>query len=656
MGVSEAVSERAPIQQLDDKTIGLIAAGEVVERPAQVVKELLENSIDAGATSVHVEIQRGGFDLIAVTDDGHGIAVEELPLAVNRHATSKLSGAEDLAAIGTLGFRGEALASVGAVSQLCVASRPAGASGAELSVDDGELSEVSPSGLAEGTRITVQGLFANQPARLAFQRRPATETAQVVDVLVAHALCNPEVTFRLDVDGRRILEAPATADMTDRLHDLLGGASERMISLQRPESDETAPGEERWSGWISPPDISRGRADDIHVIINGRPVAAQPFLKSIRRGYHTRLMVGRHPVCVLLLDLPADEVDVNVHPTKREVRLRNSWRVLERLERALKETLKQIPTGAEPTPDFPLGALDIPSAEPEVTKGVSEAIAPVWARAAKPKQTHFYQGSEPDVAEPADARPVSTSPLAQETLPGLDELPTAPALSSDERDLHRYAERSDAVSPLDEPEASPLEAEVTEVPEMEPLAQFADSYVLAQGDDALYVVDQHALHERIRYERLRNQMTSWESQPLIEPLPVDLSAVQAAVVDASLGRLAELGFTFTEQDGSWLLTAVPAMLVGDDRIPGFLDDLVSELQESGEDGPLASAEALADEIAFMRSCRGAVKANQSLTLAEMRRLLSDMRTIENPWACVHGRPTILKLDADQLDEHFGRHG
>ena len=181
------------IERLDGHLINQIAAGEVVERPAQVVKELLENSIDAGATSVHVEIQRGGFDLIAVTDDGHGIAVEELPLAVNRHATSKLSGAEDLAAIGTLGFRGEALASVGAVSQLCVASRPAGASGAELSVDDGALSEVSPSGLAEGTRITVQGLFANQPARLAFQRRPATETAQVVDVLVAHALCNPEV-------------------------------------------------------------------------------------------------------------------------------------------------------------------------------------------------------------------------------------------------------------------------------------------------------------------------------------------------------------------------------------------------------------------------------------------------------------------------------
>jgi DNA mismatch repair protein MutL len=191
---------------------------------------------------------------------------------------------------------------------------------------------------------------------------------------------------------------------------------------------------------------------------------------------------------------------------------------------------------------------------------------------------------------------------------------------------------------------------------MEPLAQFADSYVLAQGDGALYVVDQHALHERIRYERLRNQMTNWDSQPLIEPMPLNLSPVQTSVVQTSRERLSSLGFRFTEGDEPLALTSVPVMLAGDDSLQEFLTDLVSELQDSGDDGPLTVAEGLADEIAFMKSCRGAVKANQTLTIAEMRRLLADMSTIENPWACVHGRPTVMKLDVDTLDHHFGRHG
>ena len=649
-------SIRKPISQLDDKTIGLISAGEVVERPAQVVKELLENSVDAGATRIHIDIERGGFDLISVTDNGHGIIADELVLSVTRHATSKLSEAADLAAISTLGFRGEALASIGAVSHLKVSSRPLGDQGAGIMVEDGDVSTLEPEGMAEGTSISVRNLFANQPARLAFQRRAATETAQVVDVVVAHALCNPSVTFHLNVDGRQILETSSTDDMRDRLYDLLGASSEGMITLTSPEADKDAPGDEKWGGWISPPNISRGRSDDVHIIINGRPVAAQPFLQAIRRGYHTRLMVGRHPVAVLILELPADEVDVNVHPTKREVRLRNSWRVLERLERAIKETLKQVPTGSPATDDFPLGAIDGPkseSVEPRMTRS-----APVWATPL-PKvdptvQTSFYQGAKIEGDEEEKPRPISRSPVLQETLPGFAESPTAPALSSAERDLHRYSASGHSTSPLDEPMSA--DEKVSDVPEMEPLAQFADSYVLAQGGDALYVVDQHALHERIRYERLRHQMANWDAQPLIDPMPINLSPVQISVVETSRGRLSSLGFEFTKDEETMALISVPVMLAGDERLEEILTDIVSELQDSGEDGPLNVAENLADEIAFMKSCRGAVKANQTLTIAEMRRLLSDMETIENPWACVHGRPTVMKLDVDTLDHHFGRHG
>ncbi len=661
-GVTMVISEEITpptIVQLDDKTIGLIAAGEVVERPAQVVKELLENSVDAGATRINIEIQRGGFDLISVTDNGHGIPESELILAVTRHATSKLTDASDLAAIGTLGFRGEALASIGAVSHLKVASRPESSEGRAIVVEDGDVHAAEPEGMANGTKIEVRNLFVNQPARLAFQRRAATETAQVVDVVVSHALCNPQVSFRLTVDGRAILETPETEDMRDRLYDLLGASSEKMISLTCSDVDAEAPGEERWRGWISPPDISRGKSDDVHIIINGRPVAAQPFLQSIKRGYHTRLMVGRHPVVVLLLDLPTDEVDVNVHPTKREVRLRNSWRVLERLERAIKHTLKQVPTGEAPTREFPLGAVDGGKKQAPVTTSVSSE-APSWAnppaRVEPTMQTSFYQGAKTDSKQADKPRPTSSSPVLQETLPGLEEAPVSPALSSAERELHRHSKAGEAVSPLDEPEIETKPEVVTDVPVMEPLAQFADSYILAQGEGCLYVVDQHALHERIRYERLRNSMANWGAQPLIEPIHLDLSAVQSSVVEASRDRLGELGFEFTEGGEKLALTSVPVMLAGDSRLQGFLIDLIAELQESGEAGPLNVAENLADEIAFMKSCRGAVKANQVLSIAEMRRLLADMSTIENPWACVHGRPTVMKLDVNTLDHHFGRHG
>ena len=741
--------ERQPIVQLDDHTIGMIAAGEVVERPAQVVKELAENSVDAGSKRIVVQIERGGFDRITVSDDGGGIPESELELAPRRHATSKLSRAEDLSAIHTLGFRGEALASIGMVSRLTIQSRPPGVEGREIICVEGDVDAARACGMAEGTRIEVQGLFENQPARLAFQRRPATETASIVDVLTAQALCNPEIAFRLTVDGRLVLDTPASAEPRERLFDLLGAASDRMLTLNPPPEDEAAPGAERWSGWISPPEISRGRGDDIHIIINGRPVAAQPFLKAIRRGFHTRLMVGRHPVCVLLLDIPAAEVDVNVHPTKREVRLRNSWRVLERLERAIKETLQHIPTDITPDHGSPLSGISAtqavsdagvipdsttdrtseidgvanerqdvdsdpdaelnrdqtaevagdqtpgPTAEwtdggadeqrtDETTRGNSEAEKeePAWARlasrissASSSTEGHTSslgrssEGATADIqtkiayvpptpeseldGEERGERPLSSSPLPQQTLPGMESEPIAPALSSAERDLHRHAHAASATSPVDEPE---LEGEVdSEVPVMNPLAQFADSYILAQGADELFLVDQHALHERVRYERLRHQMTSWESVQLILPLELELTPRQKEVARANGERLTELGFRFSDSDYSGI-SAVPELLSGSKSLLAFFEDLLLDLQQSNEDSVLDSANQLQDHIAFMRSCRGAVKANQKLSLAEMRRLLADMRSITNPWACVHGRPTVLRISAHHLDSHFGRHG
>ena len=637
-----SVDDRRPILQLDDDTIGHIAAGEVVERPAQVVKELVENSIDAGSSRIRIEIERGGFDRIAVIDDGSGIPSEELELAVTRHATSKLSTATDLSAIHTLGFRGEALASIGMVSQLKVSSRVANSDGISISVHDGTKHPLEPTGIAPGTVIEVLHLFANIPARLSFQKRPATESSAIVDIVVAQALCNPTIGFTVSIDGRIVLDTPPGVEATDRLFDLIGASAERLVALQCSEDDANAPGDEEWSGWISPPELNRSKGDEIHVIINGRPVANSPFTQAIRRGYHTRLMVGRHPICVLKLDLPADEVDVNVHPTKREVRLKNSWRVLERLERAIKHTLLQLPTGSMTPDSSPIESVSVEVDSPKK----EHAPLPAWAESAQTRIT--YAGPIEKPIKKSEIR-LSESPLTQQTLPDLGIEKIAPALSSAERDLHRWCTGEHSVSPLSEP--SPLDVEVTEVPEMIPLAQFADSYILAQGADELFVIDQHALHERVRYERLRASMTSWESQELVSPILLELSASKSETLRGNMEKMGDIGFGFDEELN---LIAVPQLLLGSEKLESFISDVLSELESGAK--RLETVENLADEIAFMKSCRGAVKANQQLSLPEMRRLLADMRTIPNPWACVHGRPTVLRMSLDKLDGHFGRHG
>ncbi len=652
--------ERVAIKQLDELTIGKIAAGEVVERPAQVVKELVENSFDAGASRVRIEIERGGFDRITVIDDGHGIPAGELPLAITRHATSKLSGPDDLNQIETKGFRGEALASIGAVSELTVASRIGEGEGAQIRVDNGIVAEVEAAGIAPGTRIDVLNLFAKVPARLSFQRRPSTETAAIVDVGVQLALAEPSAGVLVEVDGRKVLDCPPAESAEDRLYDLFGATSAELIPLSASAADADAPGDERWTGWISPPGLTRSRPDDIHILVNGRPVAPGPFLQAVRRGYHTRLMVGRHPMGVLTLTLPPDEVDVNVHPTKREVRLKNSWRVLERLERSIKHTLSHVATRPEASEATVLEGIAerAESAEPKKSAARPAAKLPEWASAASESptvQTRF--SSARGAVEPTkrtQARPESELTTEQDTLPGLEAEPVAPSLSSEERELHRHAVGK-STSPLDEP--VPEAEALADLPEMVPLAQLADSYILAEGGEELFIVDQHALHERIRYQRLREQMVDWQGQKLLSPVTISLGARQKAAAVAGQPKLSELGIEFDVVDEGLAVTSVPEVLVGRDGLDDFLQDLLIELA-SAPDGvsEFDAVTALRDHVAFMRSCRGAVKANEKLNLAQMRRLLQDMRTVPNPWACVHGRPTVLRLTMDHLDRHFGRHG
>lgn len=646
------MSVRQSILQLDELTIDQIAAGEVVERPAQVVKELVENSIDSGSKKIRIEIEKGGFDRISVIDDGHGIPKEELKLAIKRHATSKLSGPEDLTTIVTKGFRGEALASIAAVSEMILSSRMRNNEGYSISVDNGVVGEVEPIGIAPGTKIDVLNLFKKIPARLSFQRRASTENAAIVDVAISLALSEPKTGILVEIDGRNVLDCPPSEVMEDRLYDLFGSTSSKLIRLKSSENDLDAPGDEIWDGWISPPGISRSRSDDLHVLVNGRPVSTGPFLQSIKRGYHTRLMVGRHPIGVISLNLPTKEVDVNVHPTKREVRLQHSWRVLERLERSIQYTLSMISTQPEFKDMTILEGIDIESNNSDK----SEDFVPSWAQVSREEkiQTHFSSIRSAILPIDRSDNKILTNELEQETLPGLKSDPVSPSLSSEERSLHRLSKLGKSISPVDEPK--PKAAIIPELPEMTALCQFSNSYILAEGDGELFIIDQHALHERIRYERLRPSMVDWSPQELITPIPISLGVRELAAARSESNRLSELGFEFSEQDENILVTSVPDVLVGDSNLIEFIHDILIDISTRPESSGIDTVEKLRDKVAFMRSCRGSVKANQKLNLSEMRRLLLDMRTVPNPWACVHGRPTILRLTQDHMDKHFGRHG
>lgn len=659
------------IIQLDDNTIGHIAAGEVVERPAQVVKELVENSLDAASSQVTISIERGGFDSIQIEDNGVGILAEDLPLALDRHATSKLSTFTDLNEIHTLGFRGEALASIGIVAKLTVSSRPEGQEGKSITMNFGEKAEVVSHGMPNGTIILVEKIFHNTPARLSFQRRPATEISKIVEVVVSHAIANENVGFKVISDGKTVLDIPVSNNLTDRLYDVLGGQASNLIKLTSSQIDKDAPGDEQWSGWISSPDITRGKGDDVYVLINERPVASGPFHQAIRRGYKTRLMQGRHPIAILSLNIPPSEVDVNVHPTKREVRLKHSWRVLEKLERAIAYSLESVPTNPELDGNI-VGLSGLENhveqtssiAGSDIKKMIESASGVKTLTSENDKESHQFppwavaastqldlSGKNANNAQTKQKeRPTSFAEIPQTTLPGMESKPISPALSWAERDIHKHSKNGETVSPENE---ESLQGVLNDLPEMEPLAQFADSYIVVQSKGELLLIDQHALHERIRYERLKENYKKWGQQVQITPIILNLDLVKKSVVSNSIEELSELGFNVIIDGDNFMLNSHPTFVPKQD-IESFFDDLIQDLSEHG--APMETIEKRIDHMAFLNACRGAVKANEKLNLSEMRRLLEDMRRIPNPWACVHGRPTALRIPIDSLDHHFGRHG
>ncbi len=570
------MSDPQTIERLSPDVIGKIAAGEVIERPASVVKELVENSLDAASRSVTVEIGRGGLDLIRVSDDGYGIAPADLALAFERHATSKLRTAGDLESVATLGFRGEALPSIAAVAEVEVVSRtPNSPSGAMLRLREARVVEQDEKGASPGTTVAVRGLFRRQPARLKFLRSPAVETAQIATVVSHYALAYPEVRFVLVVDGRLTLQTPGSGDLLEAATGVYG----HQVALSLLPLPDEAPRSEASSvtGLIGEPGLSRASRNYITLFINRRWVRSRTLTFAVEEAYHGFLMTGRHPLAILDVRLPACDVDVNVHPSKLEVRLRNEREVFALLQRQVRRTLTQ----SAPLPDV---------------------SSTTWS---------------PGPSQSAPLRRFEAEPLP------LQMAATEPAV-----------EQSHMAPP---------------VPLMRALGQVGMMYVVAEGPDGLYLVDQHAAHERILFECFLNGGSGpVDAQGLLEPVTVELTPRHRALLNEMAPELSDQGFGLEPfGEDAFLVRSVPAVLK--DR------DVASTLVEFLD--ALAREEAVTDRrrrVAMSLACHAAIRAGQSLSQEEMRELLRQLEATENPRHCPHGRPTMIHMSADALAREFRR--
>jgi DNA mismatch repair protein MutL len=608
-----------PIRVLREEVAAQIAAGEVVERPASVVKELIENSLDAGAATITVEADNGGRRLIRVIDDGVGIPADEARLAFARHATSKLRTVDDLSRIATLGFRGEALASIAAVSRTTMATRHQDESvGTEVQVEGGEVRVERPVGAAVGTVVTVENLFFNTPARLKFLKSESTERRHILQLVSHYAMAYPAVRFRLAQDGREQFHTTGSGDLADVLVEAFGlDTFKDMIEVSpQPVSRPDLPPIEVY-GFTSVPSLNRSNRSQIVLFVNGREVMDQSLSYAVVQAYHTLLPTGRYPLAVLLITLSPEEVDVNVHPTKAEVR----FRVPDAVFAAVQRSVRRAVIDQAPVP--PMGS-----------ESYDDRARPGW-------------GARGDREAGAPPRPM---------VPGEQQL----RLELESLAPGRYGQQR----PGQEPRLpySPQDTEIPAgpggparprtLPILRVIGQAGATYIVAEGPAGLYLIDQHAAHERILYEQFMAQHAATEpvTQHTLPVTTVELSPAEAHLIEDSLDLLTHLGFDL-ELFGSntFRVRAIPALLADhepDDVLQGIVQDL---------EGGVGPGEGTLEEKLIRRVCKAAaVKAGQTLSFDEMQGLLQQLERCESPRTCPHGRPTMLHISGDDLARQFGR--
>jgi DNA mismatch repair protein MutL len=567
-----------PIRVLTPQEAARIAAGEVIERPASVVKELIENALDARARQITVETRQGGIAFLRVTDDGEGIPPEELRIAFERHATSKLTAEEELWRIATLGFRGEALPSIAAAADVELASRPPGALVAgRIVLRNGEIERQGSAGTPPGTSVTVQGLFRRQPARLKFLRSPAAEAGQVATAVTQYALAYPEVRFTLRNDGRTALATPGNGDLRDAAAAVYGVEVAAELLLI-----EDAGGAVEVRGLAGSPAVSRANRTYISLFVNRRWIRDRALTFAVVEAYQGLLPLGRYPVAIVEVRLPTDEVDVNVHPTKAEVRFRDERAVFAAVQRAVRRTVAARASA-------PL--LDVGGSMLAAGARASAIEAPVQPPASSPQL-------------------LAAGPRAEQ-----------PAL-------------------------------VDQLPLLRPVGQVGNTYLIAEGPDGLYLVDQHAAHERVLYERFFAQGANGarEVQPLLQPAALELTPRQRALLEAFAAELAAAGLEIEPFGGSaHVVRAVPPSLAGSD-----VTRAVGELLDLLEREDLVAGTGREHRVAASLACHASVRAGQTMTDEEQRELLRLLEEAEQPRTCPHGRPTMIHLSSDALARQFRR--
>ena len=620
---SNTLKRMGRIRLLSETVASQVAAGEVIERPASVVKELVENSLDAGARSIDIAIRRGGISLVRVMDDGCGMDRNDALLSLERHATSKIRSASDLQAIATLGFRGEALPSIASVSRFRVSTREAGAiAGTEIIVNGGKIEVVRDGGEAPGTQVEVRSLFYNLPARRKFLRSENTESRNIEHQIHLQAIGHPEIGFSLMRDDRMLFQLPSTATLADRIRDLYGvELLQRLVEVNGAVSPKI-----RISGFIGQAGLSRQTRSQQVVFVNGRAIESNVITGAVREGYHTALMKGQYPVTFLFVELDPAAVDVNVHPAKREVRFRDPNGVREAVVRCIQQTLEHARAEWQEKFNAPmrsmLPAADSTKATPDLTLR-PEVAGPEATHRELPHLGTVAGGVDP--GREAVARSVGQA----------HRLPVAPTYSA-----------TDAIA-LQRESGKPAQQQ------FEIIGVLSKLYVLMENADGLVLVDQHAAHERVLFEELRRRMEQQgvPTQKLLLPQTFDVAPRDADWIEQNLSVLQKMGIGI-ENFGpdTFKIDSLPSFLDVSDGAQ-FMRKVIDDLKSASNN---ASAMRLGEEMIAKTVCRHAVKANDPLRYPEVEKLIRDLLDCDLPYCCPHGRPTMVQISLGELEKKFGR--
>ncbi|WP_181686596.1 DNA mismatch repair endonuclease MutL [Halorhabdus salina] len=673
------MSEHEEIKELDETTVERIAAGEVVERPASAVKELLENALDADASRVHVAVESGGKDAISVSDDGVGMTESQVRTAVREHTTSKIRNIADLeGGVGTLGFRGEALHAIGAVSRLTITTRPRGGDrGTRLRVEGGEVTSVEPAGCPEGTTVTVENLFYNVPARRKYLSQDATEFDHVNSIVTNYALANPAVAVELEHDGRETFATSGQGSLQETIMAVYGREiAESMIEVRAADLPEGPLTDV--SGLVSEPETTRAGRAYLSTFVNGRFVRSNAARDAVIEAYDTQLAPDRYPFAVLNLSLPADVVDVNVHPRKMEVRFADEAGLREQVRTAVENALLRegLVRSSAPRGASSPNQTTIDQGERETAASVegnrptqdddTSRVAGETSPEPAPDSSDATDGrddnraSHPDaVTAPQESAPQSTPDRARSSrTPDSQHGESAedgegPANSDESEIAPTRIREPGAQTTLGDGEA-PLDRAFDSLPSMRVLGQFRDTYVVAETDTGLVLIDQHAADERINYERLQDAFDDDSTtQVLAEPVELSLTAREAELFEQFKPALERIGFTTDRSDERTVAVRTVPTVLAETADPELLREALASFvtSETDLDG---TVEAAADELLADLACYPSITGNTSLTEGSIVDVLERLESCENPYACPHGRPVVIEIDADELADRFER--